>query len=140
MQANITIRFVGNEDIARRFLLQRQDGRYYTGRGWTDSLDNARLYDRLAAVVKTYHTLQNRKYRGQPQRKFRVRLDLTVSGSGRYAAHDLRRFLAAAMSVTLDTAAAGDGPSGTFVVAAPALWTLEEVYSDEACPAGTGTK
>ena len=37
--AIVTVRYIGNEDIARRFLLQRQDGKYYTGRGWTARLD-----------------------------------------------------------------------------------------------------
>jgi len=131
MKCNVTVRYIGNEDFGRRFLLQRQDNKYYTGRGWTARLDEARLYNTLAKAQKAYRTIQNRKYRGKPRREFRLQLDLTVRGTQRFSAHDLRRFLSAAMSITFDTAAAGNGPAGSFVQATAALWSLQEIYAED---------
>jgi hypothetical protein len=133
MRASVTIRYCGNEDFSRRFLLQRQDGSYYTGRGWSARLGEARLYDKLSTAQRAYRAVMNRKYRKQPARKFRLQLDLSVRGSGRFSADDLRRFLSAALHLNFDNAAAGDGPRGNFVQAVAALWSLEEVDSNKAC-------
>src|SRR4051812_34810518 len=133
MKCNVTVRYIGSEDFGRRFLLQRQDGKYYTGRGWTARLDEARLYNKLATAQKVCRTIQNRKYRGQPKRQFRLQLDLTVSGTQRFSADDLRRFLSAAMNISFDNAAAGDGPNGTFVQATAALWSVQESYAEAEC-------
>lgn len=134
MKANMTIRYIGNEDFSRRFLLQRQDGHFYTGRGWTHALDKARLYDKVSTAQRAYHAVQNRKYRGQRKRKFRVQLHLTVRGNGRFSADDLRRFLAQALHLNFDTAAAGNGPNDNCVLAQLALWTLEAVDAKTPCP------
>ncbi len=133
MKCNVTVRYIGNEDFSRRFLLQRQDGRYYTGRGWTARLDEARLYNALSKAQKACRTIQNRKYRGQPKREFRLQLDLTVRGTQRFSAHDLRRYLSASLQISFDNAAAGDGPHGTFVQATAALWSVQEVYAEAEC-------
>ncbi len=127
----MTIRYVGNEDFARRYLIQRRDGKLYTGRGWADRLDKARLYDDLSTVESAYRSLQCRRSRGQPKRAFRVQLNVTVHGSGRFSADDLRRFLAQALHLNFDNSAFGDGPNGTVVQAALAGWTLKEVDRDE---------
>ncbi len=133
MRGKLTIRFCGDENFSRRFLLQRQDGRYYTGRGWTACLDEARLYHNLATAQRAYRTIQNRNYRRRPKREFRLQLDLSVRGSGRFSADDLRRFLSVALHLNFDNAAAGDGPSGTYVQATAALWTLQEIYTEAEC-------
>ena len=139
MKANVTVRYIGNEDFSRRVLLQRQDGKYYTGRGWTARLDEARLYDKLATAQKVYRTIQNRKYRKQPKREFKLQLELSVRGSGRFSADDLSRFLSAAMHISFDNAAAGCGPNGTFVQATAALWSVQEIYAEVDCQSADAT-
>lgn len=139
MKSSVTIRFCGNENFSRRFLLERQDGRYYTGRGWTVRLDEARLYDKLSTAQRAYRAVMNRKFRKQPMRQFRMQLDLSVRGSGRFSADDLRRFLSASLHISFDTAAAGDGPNGTFVQATAVLWSVDEIYVEgESEPADAG--
>ncbi len=127
MRANMTIRYIGNEDFSRRYLIQRRDGKFFTGRGWAVEIREARLYDQLSKARRAYHALQNRKYSRMPKRAFRLQLDLTVSGTGRFSEDDLRRFLSAALDITFDNAAGGDGPNGNFVKAVAALWSLREV-------------
>lgn len=127
MNGAVTIRYVGNEDFARRFLLHRRDGRFYTGRGWSSRLDDARLYDTLAAAQRVYRKLMDRKHRAEPKRVFSIRLDLTVSGADPYGLDDVRDYLARAMQITFDNAAAGDGPNGSCVLARAILGTLVEV-------------
>lgn len=139
MKSNVVVRFIGNEDFSRRFLLQRQDGKFYTGRGWTARLDEARLYDKLATAQKVYRTIQNRKYRKQPKREFTLQLELSVRGSGRYSADDLRRFLSAALLLQFDCAAAGAGPNGSYVQATAALWSLQEIYAEAECQPADAT-
>jgi hypothetical protein len=133
MKSSVTLRYCGDEDFSRRFLLERQDGMFYTGRGWTTQLAHARLYDKLSTAQRAYRAVMNRKHRKKPTRRFRLQLDLSARGSGRFSAHDLRRFLSAALHLNFDTAAAGDGPNGTFVQATAALWSLEEIFADAEC-------
>lgn len=133
MKANVTVRYVGNEDFSRRFLLQRQDGKFYTGVGWTDRMDEARLYDKLAPAQKACNAILNRKYRAKPKRTFTLQLELTVRGTQRFSEDDLRRFLAQALHLNFDNAAGGDGPNGSFVLARAALWSLREVYAEAEC-------
>lgn len=126
MNANVTIRYVGQEDYCRRFLLERQDGLFHTGRGWTPDLAKARMYDSLAAAQKVYRGIMTRKNRRQGKREFTLRLDLTVFGDG-FLQADLRNYLFRAMQINFDNAAAGDGPGGSFVLARAVLGTLDEV-------------
>jgi hypothetical protein len=133
MKSNVTIRYCGNENFSRRFLLERQDGTFYTGRGWTTQLAQARLYDKLSSAQRAYRAVMNRKYRKQPTRQFRLQIDLNVRGSGRFSADDLRRFLSLSLQISFDTAAGGDGPNGTFVQATAALWSVQEIYADSEC-------
>jgi hypothetical protein len=126
MNASITIRYVGHEDLCRRFLLERRDGRFHTGRGWTADLAKARMYDTLAAAQKVYRTLMTRENRRRAKREFTLRLDLTVFGDG-FSQADLCEYLKRAMQINFDNSAAGDGPGGSFVVARAVLGTLDEV-------------
>jgi hypothetical protein len=126
MNASVTIRYVGQEDFCRRFLLERQDGLFHTGRGWTAQLAKARMYDTLAAAQKVYRTIMTRKYGRRERWEFTLRLDLTVFGDV-FSRADLRDYLARTMQVNFDNAAAGDGPGGSFVMARAVLGTLDEV-------------
>lgn len=133
MKSNVTVRYIGNEDFSRRYLLQRRDGKFYTGVGWTARMDAARLYDKLATAQKACNTILNRAYRAKPKRTFTLQLDLTVRGTQRFSADDLRRFLAQCLHINFDNAAGGDGPNGSFVQAIAALWSLREVYAEAEC-------
>lgn len=132
MNAAVTIRYVGNEDFARRFLLHRRDGQFYTGRGWSCRLDDARLYDSLAAAQRVYRKMMDRRHQAGPKRLFSIRLDLTVRGADAYGLDDLRDYLARAMLINFDNAAAGDGPNGSFVMARAFFGTLVEVEANPA--------
>lgn len=127
MNSAATIRFIGDEDFSRRYLVQRRDGKFFTGRGWSARLPKARLYNTLAAAQKAYRAVLNRVHRGDPTRAFTLQLRLVVRGSEPFTADDLRRYLAHALQLNFDCAAAGDGPNGTFVMATAALGTLDEV-------------
>lgn len=127
MNSSLTVRYVGDEDYSRRYLLQRQDGKFWSGDRWVPAINDARLYHRLADAQRAYRTIHNRKFRGKPKRRFRMTLDLTVHGEARFSQDDLRRFLSSALHLNFDTAAAGDGPNGNFVVAVALLHSLDEI-------------
>jgi hypothetical protein len=127
MKSSLTVRYVGEENYSRRYLLQRQDGKYWSGHRWVSAISEARLFHQLADATRAYRTIQNRKFKGKQKRKFTIQLDLTVHGEARFSQDDLRRFLASALHLNLDNAAAGDGPNGTFVVAVALLHSLDEV-------------
>lgn len=127
MNATMTIRYIGDEDCARRFLLQRQNGKFFTGRGWATQLNKARLYNSLAAAQRVYRAVMTRRCAGRKERRFTIRLDLSVFGGTDLTLADVRNYLTQAMQVNFDTAAAGDGPGGSFMLARAILGTLDEV-------------
>ncbi len=57
MRADMTIRYIGDEDFSRRYLIQRRDGKFFTGRGWAVEIRESRLYDQLSKVRRAYHAL-----------------------------------------------------------------------------------
>lgn len=129
MKASMTLRYVGDENFSRRYLIEKQDGMFWTGRRWSSRLIDARLFHKIGDAHKAYHSLQNRRLRGKPKREFKLDFTLSVRGSARFSEDDLRRYLSQALQVGFDTAAAGDGPGGNFVIMKPLLYTLQEVDS-----------
>lgn len=124
----VTIRYMG-PDHARRYVLQRGDRTFWTGRGWNGVLDTARVFRDHRAAQRACRMIQNKELRGKPVRTFRVTVAITlVANAVETIPHDaLVQFLADAVRIDLDNTVHGDGPvDGSFVRARMRLQTLTE--------------
>lgn len=125
MLGSVAIRSLGRDNNLR-FLVQRRDGKFWTGRAWTTEVPKARLYARLRDAQHVCTGMQLRRQRGKPKREFTCQLRLTVHGEQPYTLDDLRDYLQRAIQLSFDTFTAGEGPGNSFVAAQALLFTLKE--------------
>jgi hypothetical protein len=130
MQGAVTVRFIGADD-RRRFLVQRQDGKLWTGRRWTREVPEARLYVRLRDAQAVCNGMLRRRHRGKEVRRFRCQMTISVIGDGPCGLDDLRDYLREALQLNLDVAAHGDGPGGNWVTITACLSGLEPASTPE---------
>jgi hypothetical protein len=124
----VTVRYMG-ADHARTFVLQRGDYAFWTGSGWDEILDNAKVFYTHQAAQKACAAIQYRQHRGKPVRTFTVEMTVTLAADDVQAvSHEaLARFVAEAVRIDIENAVYGDGPvDGSFVQARLKLKTLEE--------------
>ena len=124
----VTIRYMG-PDHARRYVLQRGDHKFWTGRGWNRILDTARVFRDHRTAQRACRSIQNEQHRGKPRRTFKVTVGVTlVADAGKVIPREaLVKFLADAVRIEIDNTAYGDGPAGgSFVRARMRPQTLKE--------------
>ena len=131
MSSTMMIRYMG-ADHARRFVIQRSDDKFWTGHGWSDILDNAKVFTDHKEAQTTVSAIQYKQWQGKPVRKFKVEVEITLVGDDidNISQEQLAVFLAKAVRIDVETSIYGDGPvDGTFVQAQMKLKTLEEKSS-----------
>jgi len=125
----IHIRYYG-PDHHRMYCLQRANGEFWTGNGWSKILDCAKIYRRQRDAGRDCSRLQNRQYRGLPWRTFKVemRVALVAEDVEVIGTDALAEYLAEAVVVTIENSVHGDGPvERSFVQTKILLATLEEI-------------
>lgn len=107
----LAVRYVG-ADHARRYLIQRGDGQFWTGDGFSPTQADAELFADKQLVQHTLRGMMIDRYLGRPQRTFRCEVAFTVVGDNVEQMDEqvLKDYLFRAINVNLDTAAHGNGP------------------------------
>ena|SRR5579884_4162386 len=91
----------------RRFLLQREDGRFWTPKSkWSRHQRKAMLFANLGDAHKAYFKLTDTKLEG-PCRHFTARFDIFVNGRGEFDVNTLMDWLQGHVEFTVTTE---DGP------------------------------
>jgi hypothetical protein len=95
---------------ARRFVIQRNDHRFWSGSDWVDHHGDARLYRSVLDAQEDYHVLKQPLVKGKPSRRFTCTFTVTVAGDdlGKITARDVREYLRSVMHVGLDYEAVSD--------------------------------
>jgi hypothetical protein len=127
----VTIRYMGN-GVARTFLIERGDKKYWTGRNWTKNIDKAKMYPDHKSAQKACVAFQHEKYQGMPLRTFKVETEIKLVGDEieNLSEEALARFIAEAVRIDIENVIYGDGPlDNSFVQARMLLATLSETES-----------
>lgn len=105
------VRYVGSA-TARRFLIQRNDGRFWTGTGWAGDQSEALLYRHTDEAQRDCRALTRRHVLGEPARRFTCTFTVTVFGDDPVAvtAEDVAHYLRAVLHIGLDYEREADGP------------------------------
>ncbi len=125
----IHIRYFG-PDHHRMYCLQRANGQFWTGDGWSKILDCAKIYRRQRDAGRDCTILQSKQYRGLPWRTFslEMRIALVAEDVEVIGTDALAEYLAEAVCINVENSVYGDGPvEGSFVHAKMLLATLEEI-------------
>lgn len=131
-QHTMMIRYMG-PDHARRHVIQRGDGSFWTGEAWSKILDNAQLFDDHKTAGLTVVAIQHKRWKGKPCRTFKVEVSVTLVGDDiqNMPVKDLAKYLADAVRLDVETSIFGEGPvDGSFVQARMNLSKLEETPSN----------
>jgi hypothetical protein len=125
----LMIRYMGN-DAARRYVIQRGDGHFWTGEGFSSILDNAKLFTDHKTAQAACVAIQYDRHRGKPVRTFKCEMVVTVVGDevDKLAEGDVANYVADAVRIDVETSIFGDGPAeGTYLLANVRVNTLREV-------------
>ncbi len=112
-----------------RFVIQRGDDRLWTGDGWSKILDCAQVFRDHKDAQAVARAIQRRRFRGQPVRRFRVDVTLTLTGNdvGHVNQDMLVKYLADAVRIDIATSEHGDGPvEDVYLEATMKVATLRE--------------
>lgn len=112
-----------------RFVIQRGDDKFWTGDGWSKLLDCAEIFREHQDAQAVARIIQQRRFRGQPVRRFKVEVTLTLTGKDvGHVNHDrMVKYLADAVRIDIATSEHGDGPvEDMYLEAAMKLTTLRE--------------
>jgi hypothetical protein len=125
----LMVRYLGS-DGNRYHVVQRGDGLFWTGRGWSRILDCAEIFRGHRDAQARCIAIQRMRYRGKPARSYR--LEVTVTLCGNDVAHvtedKLVRFLQDAVRIDVESSVFGDGPlEDVYLEARLNLTTLAEI-------------
>ena len=127
MKSRMTLRYCGTPD-ARRYLIQRADGRYWSGLHWSADITDAALWADLHQANHEYNCLCLIPYQNKPVKEFECRLVFRVHGDRPLTLDELKAWLQRSLRITVDVEAQGDGPvDGVFVLPVTMLETLRPV-------------
>ena len=109
-EMTLMIRYLGANHS--RFVIQRGDDKFWTGNGWSRILDCAEVFREHKDAQAVTRAIQQQRFRGQPVRRFRVELTLTLTGNdvGHVNRDMLMKYLADAVRIDIATSEHGDGP------------------------------
>ena len=124
----LTIRFFG-PDSNRRYAVQRGDGAFWSGEGWSPILDCAKIFHNYGDAGVACRAIQRSRYRRKPVRRYRA--EVTVEVIGDDVAHVtngmLAEYLGKAVRVEVATTDHGDGPlAGVYAEVRLILASLRE--------------
>ena len=123
----LMIRYVGT-DYNRTFLIQRGDGQFWTGNGFSVKESDAEIFDDKHKCQLTRNAIRHGQYAGQPVRTFTFKVSLTLVGheAKDIDMEELTEFLMAAANLNIDAGAHGDGPRETMIELFMRFKTLRE--------------
>lgn len=127
-QDTLMVRYTG-ADHARRFVIQRGDGKFWTGEGYSKIMDSAKVFTDHKTAQTTCSALQYQKYKGKQMRTFKVEVSIALAADdvGSISPAVLAEYLSKALRIDMENSVHGDGPvEGSFVQARMKLSSLEE--------------
>jgi hypothetical protein len=127
----ILVRYFG-ADWNRYHCLQRGDGHFWTGDGWSKILDCAKVYRQHRDAQRACVALQRQQYGGKPMRTFRleVAVALVADDVHEINTEQLADFIGKAVRIDIESSVFNDGPvEGSYVQLQLRLATLEETDS-----------
>lgn len=116
-------------DHNRKHVIQRGNGDFWTGDGWSPILDCARLFREHRAAQVAWRAIQMTRYGGKPSRTFRVEVGITLMGDdvADVTKDMLVKFLYDAVRIDVETSVFGCGPlEDVYCEARMKLATVEE--------------
>jgi hypothetical protein len=104
MAPKLMLRFVGKAPFARRYMIERDDQRFWDGTGWVEDHGQALLYRTMREAQAACVALTRAATDGKPRREFRCTLTVNVVGenAGAVLLGDLIEYLQRSMLVSLD--------------------------------------
>ena len=127
----ILIRYVG-ADWLRQHILQRGNGDFWTGDGWSKIRDCAKVFRQHKDAQRACVALQRRQYGGKPMRTFKLEavVALVADDVEEISKEQLAEFIGKAVRIDIESSLYNDGPAkGSFVQVQLHLATLEETES-----------
>jgi hypothetical protein len=127
-EETLMVRYTG-ADHARRFVIQRGDGKFWTGEGYSKIMDSAKVFNDHKTAQITCSALQYQKHKGKPIRTFKVEVNITLTADDvdSVSQEMLTDWLSKALRIDIENSVHGDGPvEGSFVQARMKLSSLEE--------------
>lgn len=123
----LMIRYIGT-DFNREYLIQRGDGQFWTGNGFSKKQSDAEIFDDKNKCQLTRNAIRHRQYEGQPLRSFTFEVSLTLVGheAKDIDTKELVEFLMAAANINIDAGAHGEGPRETMIELFMRFRTLKE--------------
>jgi hypothetical protein len=124
----LLVRYIG-ADHARRHVIQRGDGKFWTGEGWSKILDKAKVFVEHKDAQTACAALQYQQYKGKPIRSFKVEVNITLVADEveEITQEQLTEYLSKSLRLDMENSVHGDGPvEGSFVQARMKLSSLEE--------------
>lgn len=109
-RASVTVRYVGDDEFRRYYIVRPLDEKFWTGSDWTPQRRGALLYANLVEAHEEYQRLAVRPYLDKPLREFRAELYVQVRTDQPYSLPELVAYLNRAFRGIVDTDACGDGP------------------------------
>jgi hypothetical protein len=104
------IEWTGPEEH-KRFLITRGDDRHYwTGDAWTPNAKDALLFATHQEACREFQKLADEQFTGQPVRRFTLLATVTVRGDQQYTVDELKEYLSAVCSLSMNTTVRGYGP------------------------------
>ena len=116
-------------DERRRFVIQRGDHKFWTGKKWSSALNDATVFASHRVAQGACNDIYTSEYGGKPTRTFRCTLEINLVGddAAKVSREMLLRFVCDAVRIDVATADYGDGPlDDTLVQARLVLKTLRE--------------
>lgn len=125
----LAVRYVG-ADHSRRYLIQRGDGEFWTGEGFSGVQNDAELFADKQQVQGVLRSIMFDKYRNKPMRTYQCEVTFTVIGDDVETMDPevLNDFLFKSIVLNIDTGAHGNGPiPNTYVLPQIKLAVLNEI-------------
>jgi hypothetical protein len=127
----IFIRYCGSS-LNRFHVLQRGDGKFWTGNGWSRVMDCAAIFWSHKDAQVTCAALARQRYGGKPMRTFRmeVAVALVADRVDEISQEQLADFIAQAVRIDVENSIHNNGPvEGSFVELRLLLASLAETAS-----------
>lgn len=109
MSFGMTIEWTGVE-THRRYVINRGDDTFWTGKGWSPALTDALKYAKHQEACHDLGKMAEEYFRGLPTREFEVTLKVKVFSADRYDLQELKEYLSAAATFVIVPDVLGYGP------------------------------
>ncbi len=127
-QQALMIRYAGS-DYNRTFLIQRGDGQFWSGSGFSVKEADAEVFTDKNQCQLARNTLRSKQYHGKKMRTFKFQVSFTLVGDevDEIDMQELTEFMMAAANLNIDAGVHGDGPRETLVELFMRFRTLKEI-------------